>query len=42
MAGDHGKPDVEWEELYESTSFRDLFRYRTGGRERVYKLRVLA
>lgn len=41
MAEDDGKPNVEWEELHESTSFRDVFRYRKDGRERAYKLRVL-
>jgi hypothetical protein len=36
-----GKPRVDWHELYESTDFRELFRYRKGGRRRSYKLRVL-
>ena len=35
MAGKDVKPDV-----HQSPSFRDLFRYRKDGRERVYKLRA--
>ena len=41
LRGSPYSSDVRWDELYESASFRDLFRYRKDGRERAYKLRVL-
>ena len=36
------KPNLDWNELYASTSFRELFRYRKGERIRAYQLRVVS
>lgn len=41
MAKREPKPSVEWDELYSSTDFRELFRYRKEKRTRTYHLRVL-
>lgn len=35
------KPDVKWDQLYASTDFRELFRYRKEERTRTYQLRML-
>ena len=35
------KPHIEWDELHASTDFRELFRYKKGGKVQVYNLRVL-
>jgi hypothetical protein len=35
------KPDVEWDDLHASVDFRELFRYKRGGKIQVYSLRVL-
>ena len=35
--GREEKPHVEWDELYASTSFKQLFRYRKVGRTRAYR-----
>jgi hypothetical protein len=41
MAKREGKPGVDWDQLYASTDFRELFRYRKEKRTRTYQLRVL-
>jgi hypothetical protein len=39
---DDERASAPWEELRASTDFRELFRYRKAGVERVYNLRVLS
>jgi hypothetical protein len=38
---DDQKPAVQWDELYESVDFRELFRYTKGLATHIYKLRPL-
>jgi hypothetical protein len=40
---DYGrKPNADWDELYASTSFRELFRYTKAGRTRAYNPKPLS
>lgn len=41
MTTEH-EPEVMWDELVASTSFREIFRHERGGETRIHKLRVVA